>query len=225
MIYYVEDDENIRELVLYTLRQAGMKAEGFESGRGLLERCAADKPALVLLDVMLPGEDGFSLLQKLKGDPATRDIQVLMITARGGEYDKVRGLDAGAEDYIAKPFGMMELLARVRAALRRNEKDAHAPVLTFGELRMDVVGHEVTAQGEAVSLTVKEYELLRRLLERPGMVFTREMLLSEIWGYDYAGDAHTVDVHVQTLRQKLGVCGGMILTVRGVGYKLGGPAK
>jgi two-component system alkaline phosphatase synthesis response regulator PhoP len=222
MIYYVEDDQSIRELVLYTLRQAGFQAKGFEDGKGFVRACEKDAPEMILLDVMLPGEDGYVLLRSLKENAATRGIPVIMITARGAEYDKVVGLDGGADDYIVKPFGMMEFISRVKAVLRRGAPEPARAVLAYGPLRMDEDMHAAYAFEKPVPLTFKEYELLKRLMENPGMAFTREKLLDEVWGYDYAGGTRTVDVHVQTLRQKLGAAGDQIETVRGVGYRLGG---
>lgn len=224
MIFYAEDDTNIRELVLYTLQKSGFAARGFADGAALMQAMRAELPDLVLLDVMLPGEDGVSLLRRLRADGRTRDIPVIMLTARGAEYDKVIGLDSGADDYLAKPFGMMELLARVRALLRRAGRgEAGAPQeLTFSGIRLLPGARTVTADGAPVTLTRKEFDLLELLMERPGQVFTRDALLERVWGYDYEGGTRTVDVHVQTLRQKLGACGACIETVRGVGYRLGG---
>lgn len=221
MIYYVEDDESIRELVVYTLRQMGMEIRGFCDATAFHAAMKAALPDLVLLDIMLPGEDGLSILRGLRGNPSTADIPVILITARDTEYDVVKGLDHGADDYIAKPFGMAELAARVRARLRRS-KPAGEDQLLFGELVMDRRAHSVSVGGENVPLTLKEYELLRILMENAGTAFTREHLLERIWDYAYDGGTRTVDVHVQTLRAKLGRCGDMIETVRGVGYRFGG---
>ncbi|MDD6051451.1 MAG: response regulator transcription factor [Clostridiales bacterium] len=221
MIYYVEDDESIRELVVYTLRQMGMEIRGFAEADAFHAAMKEALPELVLLDIMLPGEDGLSILRGLRGNPATADVPVILITAKDTEYDVVKGLDHGADDYIAKPFGMAELAARVRARLRRS-KPAGEDQLLFGALVMDRRAHSVSVQGEKVSLTLKEYELLRILMENAGTAFTREHLLERIWDYAYDGGTRTVDVHVQTLRAKLGPCGDMIETVRGVGYRFGG---
>lgn len=221
MIYYVEDDESIRELVVYTLRQMGMDIRGFAEADAFHAAMKEALPELVLLDIMLPGEDGLSILRGLRGNPATADVPVILITAKDTEYDVVKGLDHGADDYIAKPFGMAELAARVRARLRRS-KPAGEDQLLFGALVMDRRAHSVSVQGEKVSLTLKEYELLRILMENAGTAFTREHLLERIWDYAYDGGTRTVDVHVQTLRAKLGPCGDMIETVRGVGYRFGG---
>ncbi len=220
MIYYVEDDDSIRELVVYTLRQVGLEAQGFEMPADFDAAMQRQKPDLILLDVMLPGEDGFSILRRLRTDAATRELPVIMVTAKDSEYDKVHGLDLGADDYIAKPFGMAEMVARVRARLRRirGERD----MLAAGALAIDLQGHIVTVNGREVSLTLKEYELLKLLMENPGTAFSRETLLSRVWDYGFDGGSRTVDVHVQTLRAKLGDCGDMIETVRGVGYRFGG---
>ncbi len=221
MIYCLEDDEGIRDIEVYTLRSTGYAAEGFGDGKSFFEAVKANPPQLVILDIMLPGEDGLDILRRLKAGAATRDIPVIMATARGSEYDKIRGLDLGADDYLAKPFGMMEMVSRVRAVLRRAAVPAaETSVLTAGRLSMNPDEHRVYAGGESVTLTLKEYEMLRVMLEHPGIVFTRDQLLSDIWGMDYDGETRTVDVHMRTLRQKLGVCGDLIETVRGVGYRL-----
>ena len=222
MIFCVEDDSNIRELVVYTLETTGFKARGFEDGREFLEALALETPELVLMDIMLPGDDGLELLKKLKASPKTREIPVIMVTAKGAEYDKVKGLDLGADDYVTKPFGMMELVSRIKAVLRRTRKDAQEPqdIIAVGEIEINTKKHEVTAAGEVVNLTWKEYELLKRLMKNPNIVMTRDCLLEDIWGYDFDGETRTVDVHVRTLRQKLGPCGEKIETVRGVGYRM-----
>lgn len=222
MIYYVEDDENIRELVVYTLAQMGMPARGFGSADAFWSAMAQERPELILLDVMLPGEDGLHVLRRLREDGETADIPVIMVTAKGTEYDKVQGLDLGADDYIAKPFGMAELTARVRARLRRITPRAGQTLLTEGGLTLDKRAHTVHIDGQAVPLTMKEYDLLCLLMENRGMAFSREQLLDRIWDYSYDGGTRTVDVHVQTLRAKLGEYGGMVKTVRGVGYRFGG---
>ena len=225
MIYCVEDDSNIRDLVVYTLETTGFAARGFEDGSSFLEALALNAPELILLDIMLPGEDGMELLRKLKTSVRTRDIPVIMVTAKGAEYDKVMGLDTGADDYVAKPFGMMELVSRIKAVLRRSEKSAPKSVerIESGDLVMDLKKHEVTVEGEAVSLTLKEFELLKRMMKNPDIVLTRDQLLMDIWGYDFDGETRTVDVHVRTLRQKLGKAGEKIETVRGVGYRMSSP--
>lgn len=222
MIFCVEDDSNIRELVVYTLETTGFNARGFEDGREFLEALALETPELVLMDIMLPGDDGLELLKKLKASPKTREIPVIMVTAKGAEYDKVKGLDLGADDYVTKPFGMMELVSRIKAVLRRTRKDAQEPqdIIAVGEIEINTKKHEVTAAGEVVNLTLKEYELLKRLMKNPNIVMTRDCLLEDIWGYDFDGETRTVDVHVRTLRQKLGPCGEKIETVRGVGYRM-----
>lgn len=222
MIYCVEDDSSIRELVVYTLESTGFHARGFEDGKLFEEALAQEVPELVLLDIMLPGEDGMQILKKLKDSSRTKDIPVIMVTAKGAEYDKVMGLDAGADDYVTKPFGMMELVSRIKAVLRRSQKKENQEehMLSYGEIHMNTGKHEVTAGGEVVQLTLKEYELLKRLIKNPNMVLTRDQLLEDIWGYDFDGETRTVDVHVRTLRQKLGNYGECIETVRGVGYRM-----
>lgn len=222
MIYFVEDDSNIRDLVVYTLETTGYQAKGFESGKKFWEALATEVPELVLLDIMLPGEDGNSILKKLKASSKTEDIPVIMVTAKGSEYDKVMGLDSGADDYITKPFGMMELISRVKAVLRRSQKASakKKDVFVMDKLEVDVKKHEVRVNAEEVVLTLKEFELLRLLMKNAGIVLTRDQLLEDIWGYDFDGETRTVDVHVRTLRQKLGEAGEYIETVRGVGYKM-----
>ena len=222
MIFCVEDDSNIRELVVYTLESTGFQARGFEDGSSFLEALALETPELVLLDIMLPGEDGMELLSKLKASKKTREIPVIMVTAKGAEYDKVKGLDAGADDYVTKPFGMMELISRIKAVLRRSANGSLSGEYAFeiGEIRLDPKKHEVTVHGEVVNLTLKEYELLKRLMKNSNIVLTRDQLLEDIWGYDFDGETRTVDVHVRTLRQKLGDAGEQIETVRGVGYRM-----
>ena len=222
MIFCVEDDSNIRELVVYTLETTGFQARGFEEGKSFLEALALETPDLILMDIMLPGEDGISLLKRLKNSSKTRDIPVIMVTAKGAEYDKVKGLDLGADDYVTKPFGMMELVSRIKAVLRRSgaAKKKAEDIIVSGSLEINTKKHEVKADGEVVGLTLKEYELLKRLMENPNIVMTRDSLLEEIWGYDFDGETRTVDVHIRTLRQKLGQCGERVETVRGVGYRI-----
>lgn len=222
MIYYVEDDTNIRDLVVYTLNQSGLKAQGFTNAEEFYSACKKQSPDMVLLDIMLPGDDGLSILKKLKEDKKTVQMPVIMITAKSTEYDRVVGLDSGADDYISKPFGMMELVARVRALQRRTGESALPDILTSGELIVDRAKHIVTAAGERIELTLKEFELLSFMMENKGSAFTREHLLEVIWDYSYDGGTRTVDVHIQTLRQKLGKCGYIIETVRGLGYRFGG---
>lgn len=222
MIYLLEDDNSIRDLVIYTLHSQGMEAQGFECPSAFWRAMENGLPELVLLDIMLPEEDGVSVLKKLRMSARTRRLPVIMLTAKGTEYDKVLGLDAGADDYIAKPFGMMELLARIRALLRRAEpaQAAAGKLLTCGELRLWLDRHMVEVSGTEVVLTQKEFELLRLLLQKRGQVLSRERLIQEVWGYAFTGESRTVDVHVGTLRQKLGVAGSYIETVRGYGYKI-----
>ena len=224
MIFCVEDDRNIRELVVYTLSSTGMEAEGFEDGEVFFKALAERLPELILLDIMLPGEDGLTILKKLKNNKKTKDIPVIMVTAKGTEYDKVSGLDSGADDYVTKPFGMMELVSRIKAVLRRSGKVEDRMDMETSGVHVDVKKHEVTVDGKAVSLTLKEFELLEKLMRNQGIVLTRDQLLTEIWGYDFDGETRTVDVHIRTLRQKLGEKGEIIQTVRGVGYRVGGAA-
>ena len=224
MIYCVEDDDNIRELVIYTLETTGLKARGFADGSAFMEALAFDTPELILLDIMLPGDDGLELLKKLKSSQKTKNIPVIMVTAKGSEYDKVVGLDSGADDYVTKPFGMMELVSRIKAVLRRTGKVEDRMDMETAGVHVDVKKHEVTVDGKEISLTLKEFELLEKLMRNQGIVLTRAQLLTEIWGYDFDGETRTVDVHIRTLRQKLGEKGEIIQTVRGVGYRVGGAA-
>ncbi len=226
MIYLVEDDDSIRELVIYTLINSGLEARGFELPSRFWKAMDEKLPDLILLDIMLPEEDGLAILKKLRENPMTKRVPVMMLTAKGSEYDKVLGLDSGADDYVAKPFGMMELMARVRALLRRKE-DASVKKEEYrlGALYVSPKEHIVRVDDEDVSLTLKEYDLLCFLLKHQGLVFTRDQILSEVWGYEFNGESRTVDVHVRTLRQKLGRCSTLIETVRGIGYKMGGRAK
>lgn len=221
MIFCVEDDAGIRDLMIYTLNASGFRAVGFENAKEFYTALADTVPELIMLDIMLPGEDGISILKRLKADARTADIPVIMATAKGNEYDKVIGLDLGADDYLAKPFGMMEMASRVRAVLRRSGRAAEKPqLIRVGSLEMDLNEHSVMADGIRVQLTLKEFELLHTFMTNPGRAFTRERLLSSVWCEDFMGETRTVDVHVGTLRQKLGSCGKYIRTVRGVGYKL-----
>ena len=220
MIYCVEDDAGIRNMVVYTLRSTGFEAEGLPDGAAFFEAIKKSRPQLVLLDIMLPGEDGLTILKKLRDNPATAEIPVILATAKGSEYDKVTGLDLGADDYLAKPFGMMEMVSRVKAVLRRTTPRQDQQVLHAGALSLNLGEHLVTVDGQRVTLTLKEFEVLRVMMEHVGQVFTRDRLLGEIWGYDFDGETRTVDVHMRTLRQKLGRCGDYIETVRGVGYRL-----
>ena len=218
MIYCVEDDEGIRNMLVYTLRVSGMEAEGFPDGIAFFQALDQQKPRLVMLDIMLPGMDGLEILRRLRARADTADIPVILATARGTEYDKVTGLELGADDYLAKPFGMLEMLSRVKAVLRRTDRRETEGVLRLGRLEMEPERHTVTAMGQKVQLTLKEFALLQLFLENPGRVYTRDQLLSSVWGNEYAGETRTVDVHVGTLRSKLGECGEYIRTVRGVGY-------
>ena len=221
MIFCVEDDAGIRDLMIYTLNASGFRAVGFENAKEFYTALADTVPELIMLDIMLPGEDGISILKRLKADARTADIPVIMATAKGNEYDKVIGLDLGADDYLAKPFGMMEMASRVRAVLRRSGRAAEKQqLIRVGGLEMNLGEHIVTADGIRVQLTLKEFELLRTFMTNPGRAFTRERLLSSVWCEDFLGETRTVDVHVGTLRQKLGSCGKYIRTVRGVGYRL-----
>lgn len=220
MIFCVEDDAGIRDLMIYALCSAGMQAEGFEDGARLTEALSERRPELIILDIMLPGEDGISILKRLKSRSATSSIPVIMATAKGTEYDKVIGLDLGADDYLTKPFGMMEMVSRVKAVLRRCYPDSEKRILRNGELSMNLGEHTVTASGKRVVLTLKEYELLRKFMENPGRAFTREQLMTSVWGDEFYGETRTVDVHIGTLRTKLGDCGAYIETLRGVGYRM-----
>ena len=220
MIYLLEDDDSIRDFVIYTLNSQGLEARGFERPSAFWEAMEEKLPALALLDIMLPEEDGVSVLKKLRSDPRTLRLPIIMLTAKGTEYDKVLGLDAGADDYMAKPFGMMELLSRIRALLRRTA--AEPGTYQCGCLTVDEPRHTVTVEGRDVVLTQKEFELLCLLLRNRGQVITRERLIEQVWGYAFTGETRTVDVHVRTLRQKLGPAGAYVQTVRGYGYKIDG---
>ncbi len=219
MIYCVEDDNAIRDLMLYTLGASGFQAKGFPDSTFFWQAMTEEKPELILLDIMLPGEDGITVLKRLRAASATANIPVIMATAKGSEFDKVIGLDTGADDYLVKPFGMMEMVARIKAVMRRTAPKTDQ-VLTCGDIVLDEVRHIVTVDGKQVVLTLKEYELLKLLMENDGQVFTRDILLSRIWGQDYLGETRTVDVHIGTLRTKLAKGGEKIETVRGVGYKM-----
>lgn len=226
MIYCLEDDSAIREMIIYTLQSYGMEAKGFDRPSAFWKGMESAPPDLLLLDIMLPEEDGLSILGKLRSDSSTADLPILMLTAKSSEYDKVVGLDHGADDYLTKPFGIMELLARIRALMRRAEQsrakqsgNTKSQTYTVGSLSVDTAGHIVSVNDEEVTLTNKEYNLLLLFLEHPGIVFTRDQLLDRIWGYSFDGESRTVDVHIRTLRTKLGECGEMIETIRGVGYK------
>ena len=220
MIWCVEDDASIRDIEVYALQSTGYEAKGFEDGTSFLKELKNQKPELVVLDVMLPGIDGITLLQKLKEDPETREIPVVMATAKGAEYDKIKGLDLGADYYLTKPFGVMEFVSCVKAVLRRCRPRQVEHLLKTGGLIVNIDEHTVTIDGERITLTYKEFELLRLFLSRPGMAFTRDQLFNEVWGMDYCGDTRTVDMHIRTLRQKLKDYGELIETVRNVGYRL-----
>ena len=220
MIYCVEDDRSIRELMLYTLRASGFEAEGFEDGASLFEALKTRQPRLITLDIMLPGMDGIEILGRLRASAATAAIPVIMASAKGTEYDRVLGLDLGADDYLAKPFSMLEMVSRIRAVLRRAGTAQVTPRLRLGGVEMDPDAHTVLVQGVRVELTVKEFDLLRIFLKHPGRVYTRDQLLEKVWGGEYFGETRTVDVHIGTLRTKLGACGSYIRTVRGVGYRM-----
>lgn len=220
MIYCVEDDDGIRELIIYTLSASGFEARGFAGPSVFWEAVRTNVPRLIILDIMLPEEDGISILKKLKGNPSTAAVPVIMATAKGTEYDKVMGLDLGADDYLSKPFGMIEMVSRVKAVLRRTEPKNDPEILYAGRLRINSDEHTAYADDQNISLTLKEYSLLVLFMKNPGIVFTREHLLSRIWGDDFLGETRTVDVHIGTLRTKLGECGRYIKTVRGVGYRM-----
>lgn len=222
MIYFVEDDASIRELVVYTLTNAGYEVEGFDRPSKFWGAVAQKRPELVLLDIMLPEEDGLSILRKLRGDPDTQAVPVMMLTAKSTEYDTVIALDAGADDYVQKPFRMMELLSRIRALLRRAGRSAAPEEYRLGGLYVSPLRHVVQVDGRDISLTLKEFELLCLLLENKGIVLTRDRILEKVWGDVMGRETRTVDVHIRTLRQKLGQVGGLIETIRGVGYKVSG---
>ena len=221
MIYCVEDDTAIRELMVYTLKASGFEARGFADAKDFWDAVDSEVPNLVLLDIMLPGEDGITVLEKLRNRADTRTAPVIMASAKSTEYDKVSGLDRGADDYLAKPFGMMEMVSRVRAVLRRSAAPQDDTTLRSGNIELNIGEHRVIANGIDVQLTLKEFELLRLFMENPRHVFSRESLLSRIWGEDFIGESRTVDVHIGTLRAKLGEAGDSIETVRGVGYRMG----
>lgn len=220
MIWCVEDDASIRDIEVYTLTSTGFEARGFDDGVSFWSALQTQKPDLVVLDVMLPGVDGIELLQRMKASAELRTIPVVMVTAKGAEYDRIRGLDLGADYYLVKPFGVMELVSCVKAVLRRCRPDKAAHLLRSGGLVVDLDAHTVTVDGARVALTYKEFELLRLFLSHPGMAFTRDQLFQEVWGMDFCGETRTVDMHIRTLRQKLGPYGRRIETVRNVGYRM-----
>lgn len=217
-IYIVEDDVNIREIEHYALKNSGYEIEEFESGRDFFARIDEKLPSLVLLDIMLPDEDGMEILSKLKANRNTAEVPVIMVTAKTLEMDKVKGLDSGADDYITKPFGVMELISRVKALLRRTAGNQEESRITYGDIVIDNDKHSITIAGSACELTYKEYELLKYLIINKGIVLSREKIMNQVWGFDYEGESRTVDMHIKTLRQKLGEAGGCIKTVRNVGY-------
>lgn len=220
MIYCVEDDDSVRELMLYTLRASGFEAEGFSNATPFWKALSQQTPQLIMLDIMLPGMDGLEILKRLRSDADTAQIPVIMATAKGAEYDRVMGLDLGADDYLCKPFGMMEMVSRIRAILRRTAPKSSEKVLKMGNLQMDLASHTVYINQQRIELTLKEFALLRLFLEHSGQVFSRDQLLERVWGVDYVGETRTVDVHIGTLRTKLGTCGDWIRTVRGIGYRM-----
>ena len=219
MIWCVDDDNTIREIEVYTLEQTGFKARAFADGVSMLEALKSEIPELIVLDIMMPEMDGLEVLKKLRGEAAYKDIPVIMATAKGTEMDKIGGLNSGADDYLVKPFGVMEMVARIKAVLRRTAKEVSCDI-TVGNITLKETEHKVIADGEKVELTHKEFEMLRLFMKNPNMVFSRDKLMSEIWGMDYVGETRTVDMHIKTLRQKLGNAGGQIKTVIGVGYRL-----
>ena len=221
MIYIVEDDVNIRQMESYALKNSGFETEEFGDVRGFFERCEQRTPKLVILDVMLPQEDGLSILKRIRANPRLRTLPVIMVTAKTSELDAVKGLDCGADDYITKPFGIMELISRVKAVLRRTSAQTQT-VYTLGGRTLEDAKRVVTVHGETCDLTYKEYELLKLFLANEDIVLTRDRIMDSVWGEDYEGETRTVDVHVKTLRQKLGDCGNLIKTVRNVGYKIEG---
>ena len=220
MIWCVEDDASIRDIEVYALQSTGFEAEGFSDGAQFWEAVQKERPELVVLDVMLPGIDGVELLRRMKARAELREIPVVMATAKGAEYDKIQGLDLGADYYLVKPFGVMELVSCVKAVLRRCAPKTPAQVLRAGALELNPEEHTVTVDGARVALTYKEFELLKLFLSNPGMAFTRDQLFNAVWGMDFVGETRTVDMHIRTLRQKLGSCGNLIETVRNVGYRL-----
>lgn len=217
-IFIVEDDTNIREIERYALQNSGYEVEEFECGADFFKRLETHIPGLVILDIMLPDEDGMSILSKIRGDKKTAKIPVIMVTAKATEIDKVKGLDSGADDYITKPFGVMELISRVKALLRRTAGMNEENIVKYGKITIDNDKHAITIDGNSCELTYKEYELLKYLINNKGIVISRDKLLSKVWGFEYEGETRTVDAHIKTLRQKLGDAGACIKTVRNVGY-------
>ncbi len=220
MIFCVDDDNTIRDIEVYTLKQTGFDAKGFADGDELFKALGTELPQLIVLDIMLPGKDGTEILKELRKGKETKKIPIIMATAKGTEMDKIQGLDLGADDYLVKPFGMMEMVSRIKAVLRRCEAGKKSGTLVYGEISLNDDEHFVTVNGEKVLLTLKEFQLLKTFMQNPGIVFSRDKLLSEIWGVDYLGESRTVDMHIKTLRKKLGNAGKHIETVIGVGYRL-----
>ena len=220
MIWCVDDDNTIRDIEVYALQQTGFEAQGFANGRDMLEALRSQRPELIVLDIMMPGEDGIEILKKLRTSPEYREIPVIMATAKGTEPDKIQGLDTGADDYLVKPFGMMEMVSRIKAVLRRCEPAQKVQIITVGSITLNDNEHIVTVNDEKVTLTLKEFEILKLFMKSTGTVFSREQLLSKVWGVDYLGESRTVDMHIKTLRKKLGAAGQQIETVIGVGYKM-----
>lgn len=220
MIYYAEDDKGIRDLVIYTLKNTGFDAEGFSNGKALLDATEKRAPELILLDIMMPGEDGIEILKKIRNNPSIKNTPVIMVTAKNTEYDKIIGLDYGADDYITKPFGIMEMISRIKAVLRRSSNSSESDEYSISGISLNVKSHVVTVDSVQVILTLKEFELLKMLMTSRGTVLTRDLILEKIWGYDFDGETRTVDVHIRTLRSKLGSAGDLIETVRGVGYRI-----
>lgn len=221
MIYFIEDDNSINEAILYSLKNSGFDVKGFDRPSAFWNAMREKTPNLILLDIMLPEEDGLSILRKLRNDAETANLPIIMVTAKDAEYDKIIGLDSGADDYMTKPFSMLELISRIKALLRRTQDNPENKVINIGKLSINPEKHIVTVDEKNVNLTYKEYQLLLLLMQNKGFVFSREKLLNKIWGYDFDGENRTVDVHIRTLRTKLGECGNMIKTVRGFGYKIG----
>lgn len=222
MIWCVDDDNTIRDIEVYTLTQTGFKAKGFSDGASVLEALKSEKPELIVLDIMMPGKDGREVLKEIRNSPATRKIPVIMATAKGTEMDKIQSLDTGADDYLVKPFGMMEMVSRIKAVMRRCNAEEKEETISVGEITLSDKKHLVTVNGENISLTFKEFEMLKLFMQNPGIVFSRNTLLSEVWGVDYLGETRTVDMHIKTLRKKLGDSGRRIETVIGVGYRMEG---
>lgn len=220
MVWCVDDDSTIREIEVYTLEQTGFTARGFADGVSMLEALKDEIPELIILDIMMPELDGIEVLKRLRSEPLYKDIPVIMATAKGTEMDKIGGLNMGADDYLVKPFGVMEMVARVKAVLRRSVKTVESDGITVGSITLKEKEHKVISDGEKVELTHKEFEMLKLFMQNPNMVFSRDKLMSEIWGIDYIGETRTVDMHIKTLRHKLGSAGGQIKTIIGVGYRL-----